>query len=83
MRLPNIYFKRFISEDCGGVDYKEIYRVLMDSLNGEVPKDVNEATAEKILEMMSELRESAIGESYESFVRKRALVKYQSQSEVI
>ena len=25
----------------------------------------------------------SIGESYESFVRKRALVKYQSQSEVI
>ena len=31
-------------------------------MNGEVPKNVNEATAKKILEMMSELRESALGE---------------------
>ena len=27
---------------------------------GEVPKDVNEATAQKILEMMSELRENGL-----------------------
>ena len=29
-------------------------------MNGEVPKDVNEATAEKILQMMSELRENGL-----------------------
>ena len=47
-------------EDCDGVDYKEIYKYIQDIMNGEVPKDVNEATAEKILQMMSELRENGL-----------------------
>ena len=47
-------------EDCDGVDYKEIYKYIHDITNGEVPKDVNEATAEKILQMMSELRENGL-----------------------
>lgn len=47
-------------EDCDGVDYKEIYKYILDIMNGEVPKDVNEATAEKILQMMSELRENGL-----------------------
>ena len=48
------------AEDCDGVDYKEIYKYIHDIMNGEVPKDVNEATAEKILQMMSELRENGL-----------------------
>ena len=47
-------------EDCDGVDYKEIYKYIDDIMNGELPKDVNETTAEKILQMMSELRENGL-----------------------
>ena len=47
-------------EDCDGIDYKEIYKYIHDIMIGEVPKDVNEATAQKILEMMSELRENGL-----------------------
>ena len=60
--LNDYVFFSNIAEDCGGVNYKDIYSVLWDAMNGEVPKNVNEATAKKILEMMSELRESALGE---------------------
>ena len=59
--LNDYVFFSNIAEDCGGVNYKDIYSVLWDAMNGEVPKNVNEATAKKILEMMSELRESALG----------------------
>ena len=47
-------------EDCNGVDYKEIYQYILDCMNGEVPKKLNDKSAEKVLEMMSELRESTI-----------------------
>ena len=47
-------------EDCDGIDYKEIYKYIDDIMNGELPKDVNETTAEKILQMMSELRENGL-----------------------
>ena len=47
-------------EDCDGVDYKEIYQYVLDCMNGEVPKKLNDKSAEKVLEMMSELRESTI-----------------------
>lgn len=47
-------------EDCDGVDYKGIYQYILDCMNGEVPKKLNPKSAEKVQEMLSELRESAI-----------------------
>jgi len=45
-------------ENCLGIDYAEIYRYINSLLSGDVPKQPNQATARKILEMMSELKET-------------------------
>ena len=43
-------------QDCDGVDYQEIYEYILSIMAGEVPKEINGPTAEKILQMMAELR---------------------------
>ena len=43
-------------EDCGGVDYQRIFEFILSMMAGEVPKEINGPTAEKILEMMGNLR---------------------------
>ena len=49
----------------------------LNHMKGIVPDDILDALKKKKLGL------PGIGESYENFDRKRALVKYQSQSEVI
>ena len=43
-------------QDCDGVDYQGIYEYILSIMAGEVPKEINGPTAEKILQMMAELR---------------------------
>ena len=43
-------------QDCEGVDYQGIYEYILSIMAGEVPKEINGPTAEKILQMMAELR---------------------------
>ena len=43
-------------QDCDGVDYQGIYEYVLSIMAGEVPKEINGSTAEKILQMMAELR---------------------------
>jgi len=45
-------------ENCLGIDYAEIYRYINSLISGDVPKQPNQATARKILEMMTELKET-------------------------
>ena len=47
-------------EDCNGVDYAEIYRYIYSLINGDLPKQPNEETAQKIMEMMNELKNTVL-----------------------
>ena len=50
-------------EDCNGVDYAEIYRYIYSLINGDLPKQPNEETSRKIMEMMSELKDTVLSAS--------------------
>lgn len=63
-------------EDCHGIDYAEIYKYIYSLLNGEVPKQPNQATARKILEMMNELKETVMSAtSNENFKQEKILLE--------
>lgn len=47
-------------EDCGGVDYADIYRFINEAMNGDVPKELSAESGDKLLEMMNELKEFVI-----------------------
>ena len=47
-------------EDCNGVDYAEIYRYIYSLINGDLPKQPNQETAQKIMEMMNELKDTVL-----------------------
>ena len=72
MQLINVFFRSTVSkviEEYGKIDY------LVNNGGGQFPSYTHD--------MSLKGWNAVIGESYESFDRKRALVKNQSQSEVI
>jgi len=63
-------------EDCHGVDYAEIYRYINSLMNGDLPKQPNEETARKIMEMMNELKDTVLSAtSNENFKQEQVLLE--------
>jgi len=63
-------------EDCGGVDYAEIYKYIYDITNGELPKQLSEASGRKVIEIMDELRTTVLRHSPELREEKLLLERY-------
>ena len=63
-------------KDCNGVDYAEIYKFILDLLNGDLPKQLNEATSLKIMEMMNVLKDAVINTEQNTIEERELLEKY-------
>ena len=63
-------------EDCNGIDYAEIYRYIYSLINGDLPKQPNQETAQKIMEMMNELKDTVLSAtSNENFKQEQVLLE--------